>query len=30
MDRDEGREGGIDDQIEKADAGHETLSLHPL
>ena len=24
------RDGGIDEQMEKADAGHETLSLHPL
>ena len=37
--RDEGRDGGKrwrkemeerDEQMEKADAGHETLSLHPL
>ena len=26
----EERDGGIDEQMEKADAGHETLSLHPL
>ena len=24
------KDGEIDEQMEKADAGHETLSLHPL